>query len=219
GANSRGVVDAIISRGANPRFFPDSYHNLKGSNNKKFLQYERQGTGRGINLGWTSDARAKTAKKAAHWMFVPKDQSKRVGQRGQPPIRQKPIRYGEIVAIAWWPPTHPSWDEWSKSTALHVPKFLTYSRRNVGINLKWSEKGASYEWIILGGKPGDQVKKGKDWVVIYNLTHKQPLVYETRTIGGHIGWPDSNPLGGSVREKWPQISQEVWDRLKMPGVR
>ncbi len=27
------------------------------------------------------------------WMFVPKDQSRRVGQRGQPPIRQKPIRY------------------------------------------------------------------------------------------------------------------------------
>lgn len=44
-----------------------SNYNLKGSVPKRFLQCEKQGAGQGINLGWTSDASAKSADESAEW--------------------------------------------------------------------------------------------------------------------------------------------------------
>ena len=40
-------------------------YNIKGTVLRKFLQYEKQGKWKGINLGWTNNASAKTAKKRA----------------------------------------------------------------------------------------------------------------------------------------------------------
>jgi len=57
GANKTGVVNAVLTLRADPK----SYYNLKGLQNRKFFQYERQGKGRGINLGWTKNASAQTA--------------------------------------------------------------------------------------------------------------------------------------------------------------
>ncbi len=208
GANSRGVIDAVVSRSAPP----SSFYNMKGLKNKKFLQYERQGVGRGINLGWTNNATASTAHKRSKWIFVPRDQSKRVGERDKgASIRSRPIRYGEKIAIAWV--------ERRKSSGWDTPgkwKFIKYAHRNVGINLDWSNQ-PSYEWTILGGKPGKPVGRGKDWVVIYNHVNKQPLIYYPRNLGGNIGWPNSKggDFGGPVTLKKKTPPQYVWKKLMM----
>ena len=159
GANSSGFIYPKSSwKGP-----ADRNYNIKGSVIKKFLQYEKQGTGRGINLGWTDNASAKTAAKRSKWFFSRSSNA------------DHPIRYGERLALAWGTGKTP---------------FIKYANRNVGINLDWS-KSPSYEWVIRGGKVGQPVKKGKDWVIIYNQKHKQPLMYFNRTAGGDIGWPDS----------------------------
>lgn len=155
-----------------------SSYNLKGLINKKFLQYEKQGAAGGINIGWTSNASASTAKKRAKWFFSRMSSSK------------KPIQYGEALSFAWGG---------SKSS------FLKYSKRTVGINLDWSSK-PSYEWTILGGKPGTPVRKGKDLVIIYNIKHQQPLIWFDRTVGGHIGWPDSKTW---KEQAWKKVKKHV----------
>lgn len=144
-----------------------SNYNLKGSVPKKFLQYEKQGAGQGINLGWTNDASAKSADERAKWHF-----SRKPGATG-------PILYGEAVAIGWSNGKQP---------------FIRYSQRTVGINLDWSSRPV-YEWTLLGGEPQTPVKRGEDWLVIYNLRHNAPLIYFDRTAGGDIGWPDSRKWG------------------------
>jgi hypothetical protein len=150
-------------------------YNLKGLVLRKFLQYEKQGAGRGINIGWTDDASASTATKRAKWFFSRKSNS------------TKPIVYGEPLSLAWGN---------SKNS------FVKYSHRTVGANLDWSNS-PSQEWAILGGTPGQPVQRGKDWVIIYNLKNKQPLIYFDRTVGGDIGWPDS--------KTW---EDQAWAKLK-----
>jgi hypothetical protein len=138
-------------------------YNIKGLTRRKFLQYEKQGVFGGINIGWTNDASAGTATKSSKWYF------------SRPGASQKSLRYGEPIALAWRRGTD---------------HYVKYGKKRVGINLSWSKK-PSYEWAILGGKPGTSVKRGIDHVIIYNLKKKQPLIYFDRRVGGHIGWPNS----------------------------
>jgi len=97
-------------------------YNIKGLVLRKFLQYEKQGTLGGINLGWTSNASASTGEKRAKWYFTRKSNA------------SGPIKYGETLAIAW-----------GKAGYIH------YASRNSGINLDWSKK-PYFQWKILGGK-------------------------------------------------------------------
>jgi len=161
GANGSGPVIPHSERDHRSNF------NLKGSVPRKFLQYEKQGAGRGINIGWTSNASAKTATKSSQWHF-----SRKPGANG-------PILYGESVAIGWGDGKQP---------------YIRYSKRKVGINLDWSKRPV-YEWTLLGGEPQTPVRSGEDWLVIYNLRHNAPLIYFDRSVGGHIGWPDSQKWG------------------------
>lgn len=185
GANSSGFIYPKSSwKGP-----ADRNYNIKGSVIRKFLQYEKQGTARGINLGWTNNASAKTAAKRSKWFFSRKSNSR------------QPIRYGERIAIAWGKGKKP---------------YIKYAKRNIGINLDWS-KSPSYEWTFLGGKTGQAVKKGKDWVIIYNIKHKQPLMYFKRTAGGHIGWPDSKKWRSPVRavgDGFEWVGEELYKELK-----
>jgi len=143
-------------------------------------------------------------KKQSRWIFVPKDQSGRVSNIGSS-TRKTPIRYGERVAIAWIPKKK-SKVEW---------KFIKYAKRTFGINLDWSGS-PRYEWTILGGKPGEEIDRGKDKVIIYNLVNKQPLVYFPRNIGGHIGWPNSkDDIGLSTTHMKPSPPHSVFRKLMM----
>jgi hypothetical protein len=67
------------------------HYNIKGSVNKKFLQYEKQGSFGGINIGWTNNATAKTGGARAKWFFT------------RPSNLNTPLYYGEHLAIAWPP--------------------------------------------------------------------------------------------------------------------
>lgn len=140
-------------------------YSLKGMVITKFLHYESQGTFGGINLGWTNSASAGTAIDRAQWFFQ---------RPGGPSAQLQPLVYGEPVALGWGRGGKP---------------FLKYSKRNVGINLSWS--APSFEWTILGRAAGENVRRGRDFVILYNLKHKMPLMYFDRTKGGDIGWPDS----------------------------
>lgn len=147
-------------------------YNIKNLERRRFLQYEKQGTARGINLGWTSDAKSSTAKNRAQWFFARKSNS------------QNSIVYGERVAIGWGERNKP---------------FIQYAKRKVGINLDWS-KTPVYEWVFLGGEVGKPVQLGKDRVVIFNMKHREPLIYFDRTVGANMGWPDSTRWNGPTDE-------------------
>lgn len=140
-------------------------YNLKGTVIRKFLHYESQGTFGGINVGWTESASEGTAIDRAQWFFQ---------RPGGPSAQLQPIVYGEPIAFGWGSGGKP---------------FLKYSKRNVGIDLSWS--APSYEWTILGRMPGEKVRRGQDFIILYNLKHKLPLMYFDRTKGGDIGWPGS----------------------------
>lgn len=189
GANKTGAVYTSLADG------PDSKrYNLKGKGVRKFLQYEKQGTFGGINLGWTDNASAKTATGSSQWYFT-----KPFGAYSF----VRPVVYGERVALAW---------------RRGENQYVKYAKRNVGINLDWSKK-PSFEWAILGGKPGTDVKRGEDWVILYNLKHKMPLMYFDRTKGGDIGWPDSTRWGtGSLVLKNNVTMDNAVKALLMPGV-
>lgn len=209
GANSQGTIDAVLS----PSIRDSSRYNLKGKTIRKFFQREKQRFG--IDLGWSENASKKSALQKSRWMFVPQDSMKRPGQRDfSPAIRARPLLYGEKLAIAWQPLSrNPS--VWSKT---RLWDFIKYTKRRNGINLDWKGEPV-YEWVILGGKPGTPIQKGKDWVVIYNLKHKQPLIYfKYRSNAGHIGWPDSNPEGFGqpmlVRNE-DKIPTKVFEKLMM----
>ena len=168
GANRSGFVYPKPSWGGPA----DRNYNVKGSKIRKFLHYERQNCG--INLGWTSNANAETAKKRSRWFFA-----RRGNDKG-------PILYGESVAMGF-----------GKS-----PSFIKYDHRTIGINLDWS-KSPVYEWKILGGEPGTPVRTGgNNWVVIYNVAHQEPLIYFERDDPcgtADIGWPDSETWKSQVK--------------------
>jgi len=209
GANSQGTIDAVLS----PSIRDSSRYNLKNKAVRKFFQREKQRFG--IDLGFSENASASNVLKKSRWMFVPQNSLKRPGERDfSPAIRTRPLLYGEKIAIAWQPLSrNPS--VWSKT---RLWDFIKYTKRRNGINLDWKSEPV-YEWVVLGGQPGTPIQKGRDWVVIYNLKHKQPLIYfKYRNNAGHIGWPDSNPEGFGqpvlVRNE-DQISAKVFEKLMM----
>lgn len=125
----------------------------------------------GINIGWTDNASAATEERSRRFFFTRQGNS------------DAPIVYGEKLAIGL-----------GKS-----PSFIRYKSREFGINLDWSSKPV-YEWVILGGTAGTPVRTGQDKVVIFNLTHQEPLMYFDRTVGGDIGWPDSQTWAEAGKE-------------------
>ena len=161
GANVTGFVYPYTTGGPSSRKY-----NLKGLGVRKFLQYEKQGTWRGINLGWTGNASAQTAIDRAQWIFQ---------RPGGPSAQSAPVVYGEPIALGW---------------AKVGKQFLRFSKRNVGINLNWSEP--SYEWTILGRPRGTRVRRGQDVVILYNLRHLMPIRYFNRSIGGDLGFAPGN---------------------------
>ena len=126
------------------------------------------GAGRGIELDWTDNASANMAIQQSQWFFSTPHGSGTV---------QPPIVYGEPIAMAWGSRAKP---------------FVKFSNQTIGVNLNWSSQ-PSYEWVILGGQSGTTVKRGVDWIVLYNLKNKQPLIHVNRNVGGRIGFP-----GGST---------------------
>ncbi|QEG33769.1 hypothetical protein [Bythopirellula goksoeyrii] len=190
GANNTGKVTHGLPKGP----LADAQYNLKGLVPRKFLQYEKQGTFGGINLGWTDNASASTATKSAKWYFV-------ATTDGSAPVVGGSLHFGDPIALAWGSGKKP---------------YVKYSKRNVGINLNWSSK-PSFEWAVLGGVPGSEVRRGEDVVILFNLKHRQPMMYFDRTVGGHIGWPDSrtwNPFSGSLTSKNPKMPAVVLPLLQ-----
>ena len=103
-----------------------------------------------------------------------------------------PLRYGDKVAIGN-----------GKS-----PSYIRYAHRNFGINLDWSST-PKFEWKLLGGKIGQPVRSG-DWLAIYNTVTKQPLIYFDRTVGGDIGWPDSETWGEQLSDAVMAFIKDHW---------
>jgi hypothetical protein len=124
----------------------------------------------GINLGWTDDAEPSTAVKVRRWFFA------RSGDG------QGPVRYGETVALANG----------------KDPSFIRNAHRTVGVDLDWSDTPV-YEWKILGGEPGTEVKTD-DTVALYNVHAGECLIHFDRTRGGDIGWPSSETWGQQIED-------------------
>jgi hypothetical protein len=161
--------------------------------NRKFLQWEQSVVFGGVSIGWSDDASAETAKTESDWAFLRKS-----------PATTR-IRYGEPLAIL---------------LDIYEPRFVNYGDRKFGIDLVRS-KTPSYEWAILGGKPGEHVRRGEDFVVLYNLKYQQPLIYFDRNRGGDIGWPTSRRWGtGNIHDSPQQTAKmrSAARALLMPGV-
>jgi hypothetical protein len=165
GANRTGYVVPKINRGGTA----NGEYNLKGKDVRKFLHYKKHVVApfgpnagrRGIDVGWTKNASASTATKRAQWSFRRQfDQAEAV-----------PLVYGERLSLAWGRGKKP---------------YVKYESKSSN-SLFWSSKPA-LEWAILGGKPGTRVKRGQDWVILFNLKYKRPLKYYDRKFGGDIGW-------------------------------
>lgn len=168
-------------------------YNLKGLVNRKFLNYQVPSFHSGVNIGWTKDASAETARTRSMWAFYKESGS------------NSAIRYGEPLAIRMY------WFE----TA-----FIKYGERKYGVDLK-RVGPASYEWAILGGKPGELVRGGEDRIILYNLKYQQPLIYFNRDRGGDIGWPTSRRSGiGNIHDSPQQTAKmrAAAQALLMPGV-
>lgn len=133
----------------------------------------------GINLGWTHDATAKTAVAVSRWFFTRPDTT-------------HPLRYGDTVAMGY-------------GTS---PSYIRYANRTFGINLDWST-APRFEWKLLGGKTGTQVRSG-DWLAIYNTVTKQPLISFDRTVGGDIGWPNSETWGQQLGDVTMKFIHDHW---------
>ena len=166
GANKTGYVLPKINRGG----ATNGEYNLKGKDVRKFLHYQKfvilpfplGQNRRGIDVGWTKNASASTATKRAQWSFRRQfDQAEAV-----------PLVYGERLSLAWGRGKKP---------------YVKYASKSSN-SLVWSSKPA-FEWAILGGKPTTRVKRGEDWVILFNLKYKRPL----KSIKGKfrendIGW-------------------------------
>jgi hypothetical protein len=151
-------------------------YNLYSERTQRFLQWEKQFWG--MNLGYTDDASAETARKRARW-FV----ARSTNDTG-------PIRYGEPVSIGFGTP----------------PSFIRYKHRSdPGIDLDWSSTQV-FEWKILGGKLNDAVKVG-DRVALYNTKVPAGnevgdfLIYFDREAGCDIGWTTSSTLIDKLKRR------------------
>jgi hypothetical protein len=103
-----------------------------------------------------------------------------------------PIRYGDRIALGYG----------------GSPSYIYYAHRTFGINLDWSHT-PRFEWKLLGGKIGKPVRSG-DWLAIYNTETKQPLIYFDRTVGGDIGWPDSETWPDQITDVAMQFIRDHW---------
>ena len=142
----------------------------------------------GMNIGWTDDAEPRTATKVQRWFF------RRNGEN------DSPIRYGELLAIGNGKP----------------PSFMCYESRTVGVNLQW-HGDPCYQWQILGGRKGTQVKTG-DWVALYNTVGKECFLYMDRTVGGDVGWPSSKTWGEQFKDKLGDLAGEALEKAIEKGI-
>lgn len=135
----------------------------------------------GMNIGWTDDAEPSTATRVQRWFF------RRNGSL------DAPLRYGELLAFGNGKP----------------PSFMNYEERTVGVNLQWHD-GPSYEWKILGGKLGAEIKTG-DCVALYNTKAKECFIAFDRTVGGDVGWPSSKTWSQQVEDKLGELAGKALD--------
>lgn len=159
--------------------------NLYNNDSGSFLQWERQS---GINLGWSDNSAAATAKKVCRW-FMYAD-----WREGTP------VSYGDTVALGY-------------GTA---PSYYGYTKRTVGANLE-NVGHPAFQWQILGGKIGDPVKVG-EWVAIYNIKavnaegqHGDFFIRHERAVGANVGWTSSPD------HSWSAILQYVGKKLASDG--
>jgi len=149
----------------------------------------------GINLGWTDDATDKTGLRVSRWFFIRQSDS------------SEPLKYGETISLANG----------------KQPSFVNYERRPVGINLGFSNS-PSFEWKILGGKPGTLVRT-KEWVALYNLKSEkgEPLIHFNRTAGADIGWPSSKTWSdqfyAELKEEFKKLKKEAWETAKREAIK
>jgi hypothetical protein len=180
------IPQNVFSEGA------EHLYNLKGTGERKFLQWESQQFG--INIGWTDDASSETARRVSRWFF---------GRRGG---GSGPVRFGESIAIGYGT----------------VPSFLRYEDRTFGINLRWVAEPPYEWTVLGGvsGSPvnrGDRValhnaKAG---------TAQVPgvLLSFDRTVGADLGWPDSKTWWDQVKDKVPGLAKDALAALIMAKLR
>jgi hypothetical protein len=170
---------------------------VKGTVNRNFLELEI-GSGTGLfetglhsqfHLVWNE----KRDFYKTRWFFHRKSSSKYA------------IRYGEPLAIQlkFWVGGGRG-DDYSS--------YIKYGRR-VGAIIRHA-KTKSFEWALIGGKPGEPIRTG-DVVVLYNLKRQQPLIY-FRGKGNDVGWPDSADIKDSPQQTAKK--RAAAKALLMPGV-
>jgi hypothetical protein len=174
------------------RSFSDSgrNYNLRSRETRRFLHWEDQTWG--INIGWTDDAEPETAREVARWFIR------------RPGTDSTFLKYGEVLALGFG--TNPS--------------FLRYTHRTFGVNLEWSHT-PSYEWQLVRSPEakGLPVISGQSHA-IYNLRAGEMgfLTYFDRTVGGDIGWPDSETwleqVPGHLKKLFRKLGQEAWEEAK-----
>ncbi len=120
--------------------------NLKNTMERRYLQWEHQTWG--INLGWTDDESAATARRVTRWFFTRSDTT-------------HPLRYGDKVAFGYG----------------EDPSYIRYAERTFGINLEWSS-APRYEWKLLGGKKGQVVKTGDRLSVYNTVTKQPLIYFD-----------------------------------------
>ena len=147
-------------------------HNIKGTVNGKFLELRRYGGGSifsgpygDFHLSWSE----KRTPDKARWFFHRKSSTSNAIRYGEPLSIELRFR---IESNAWKGKDHNS-----------------YIRNNPssGPVVRHGKK-KSFEWALIGGKPGHPIRAG-DVVVLYNLKRKQPLIY-FRGQALDVGWPD-----------------------------
>jgi hypothetical protein len=167
-----------------------------GLKNKQTRKYlQHEDQTFGINLGWTDDATDKTGLRVSRWFFVRQGNS------------SEPLTYGEVISLANG----------------QQPSFVNYERRIVGINLGFSNS-PSFEWKILGGKPGTAVKT-REWVALYNIKSEkgEPLINFDRTAGADIGWPSSrtwsDQIYAELKEEFKKLTKEALEAAKREAIK
>lgn len=78
--------------------------------------------------------------------------------------------------------------KYEEPLAIHIRGggYLVYQKDRWGINLGWANT-PKYEWMILGGKAGDEVPVGKA-VGLFSTVEKDSLAYESRDWGINLKW-------------------------------
>ena len=162
-----------------PTVLATSRYQLKNGKARRFLQYEKQGTFGGINLGWTDDAGLETGTRVSQWTFI------RQGNH------QQPLRYGEPVAIRW------------------KDDYIYHGHREVGINLKWSDNPVYEWRILGGTPGTPVSRQDWVCVFNTMSEGGEPLIYFDRTVGGDIGWPSSRTWGQQLKEIGTDLGKEA----------